>query len=86
MSTSAGHILSVSPETEVLNPNPPRSQAVSATERDELFADFRREADRREREEKRQRKAAKSAAFRELLLATPGIKARTASCTHCAGA
>lgn len=47
---------------------------MSTTEREELFADFRKEAERREKEKRRVRKAAKAATFRELLLSTRGIK------------
>lgn len=47
---------------------------MSTTEREELFADFRREVEKREKEERRLKKAARAATFRELLLETRGIK------------
>ena len=52
-------------------------QAVSQTEREELFSDFRHELERRDKEEKRRQRAVKSAAFRELLVSTRGIKLDT---------
>lgn len=49
-------------------------QAVSATEREELFAEHRRDTEKREKEAKRVRRATRTAAFRELLASFKGIK------------
>ncbi len=57
-------------------------QAVSATEREELFADHRRDTEKREKEAKRARRAARTAAFRELLGSFKGIKVRSCSCAR----
>ena len=57
-------------------------QAVSATEREELFAEHRRDTEKREKEAKRARRAARTAAFRELLASFKGI--RVMSRTRCA--
>ena len=46
---------------------------MSTTEREELFADFRREVEKREKEERRLKKAARAATFRELLTRLPDI-------------
>ena len=56
-------------------------QAVSATEREELFAEHRRDREKKEKEAKRVRRAARTAAFRELLASFKGIK--VGGCCSC---
>lgn len=49
-------------------------QAVTNTEREELWQDFLRDREKREREAKRAKRRERAAAFRDLLLSTPAIK------------
>jgi hypothetical protein len=50
------------------------AQALDSRTRQEMFADFVKERERREREEKKARKKARLTAFRDLLEDTPSIK------------
>lgn len=51
-----------------------RAQAVHEREREELFHEAQKEKAGREKEERRQERKRRTAAFRELLERTPGIK------------
>lgn len=55
----------------------PRWKAVTNTEREELWQDFLRDREKREREAKRAKRRERAAAFRDLLLSTPAIKVDT---------
>jgi len=55
----------------------PRWKAVSHTEREELYQDYLRDAERRQREEKKRVRKQRAAAFRDLLLSTTAIKVDT---------
>ena len=50
------------------------TQAITNTEREELWQDFLRDKEKRERDAKRQVRRERASAFRDLLLSTPAIK------------
>lgn len=58
----------------------PVHQAVSHTEREELYQDYLRDAERRQREEKKRVRKQHAAAFRDLLLSTTAIKVPAPHC------
>lgn len=60
----------------LVNPAFANSQAITNTEREELWQDFLRDKEKREREAKRAVRRERAAAFRDLLLSTPSIKVR----------
>jgi hypothetical protein len=49
-------------------------QAITNTEREELWQDYLRDKEKRERDAKRAVRRERAAAFRDLLLSTPAIK------------